>query len=482
MKAMRSMLVVPLAGLAACSMMPKYVRPDAPVPPALPQGAAYPALGAGDKQVDALGWKDFFTDPRLQQVIGLAIAQNRDLRVTLANVEQARAQYRVQRAGQFPTITGGAGATVSHSAVNNGGLVGGGGNGGIGGGGNGAGNFEQYSITGNLAAFEIDLFGRRAALSRAAFESYLATDEGRKATQIALVGEVATAWLTHAATADALAVAQDTLKSRQATLSISLKREREGIGTGLEVAQAQTQVDSARADVADFTTSLAQAKNALDLLAGAPVPVELLPTTLGAGDQLRLQLPVGLDSAVLLRRPDVLQAEHQLLSANANVGAARAAMFPTISLTGLLGLASTGLSNLFDGGSFRWSATGAATQTLFDGGARANTLKGAKAARDAAVANYEGAIQAAFRDVADALARRGTIDAKLAAQQSLVDNAVKASRISQSRFTAGIASYLEPLDAQRTAYAARQALVAARLQRATNMVTLYRVLGGGLTP
>jgi multidrug efflux system outer membrane protein len=477
----RAIVILPLAGLAGCSMVPKYVRPDAPVPPAMPQGAAYPVLGAGDTKIDALGWKDFFTDPRLQQVIGLALAQNRDLRVTLANVEQARAQYRVQRAGQFPTITAGAGATAAHSAVNNGGLVGGNNGGGVGGGG-GNGTFEQYSLTGNLASFEIDLFGRRAALSRAAFESYLATDEGRKATQIALVGEVATAWLTHAATADALAVAQDTLKSRQATLSISLKREREGIGTGLEVAQAQTQVDSARADVADFTTSLAQAKNALDLLAGAPVPVELLPTTLGAGDQLRLQLPVGLDSAVLLRRPDVLQAEHQLLSANANVGAARAAMFPTISLTGLLGLASTSLSNLFDGDSFRWSATGAATQTLFDGGARANTLKGAKAARDAAVANYEGAIQSAFRDVADALARRGTIDAKLAAQQSLVDNAVKASRISQSRFTAGIASYLEPLDAQRTAYAARQALVAARLQRATNMVTLYRVLGGGLTP
>ncbi|MEO0031210.1 MAG: hypothetical protein RIS94_968 [Pseudomonadota bacterium] len=462
---------LPAASLAACSMVPRYDQPAAPVPPALPQGPAYPALAAGETRVDTIGWQAFFTDSRLQQVIALALAQNRDLRATVARVEQARAQYRIQRAGQLPTITASAGASATHGTSTSGQV-------------NTAstGTTEIYSASGSVSSFELDLFGRKAALSQAAFETYLSSDEGRKSAQIALVAETATAWLTHAATADALSVARETLRSREQTLSVSGKREREGIGTALEVAQAQTQVDTARADVADYTTSLAQAKNALDLLAGAPVPVNLLPETLGAGDQLRLSLPVGLDSTVLLRRPDVLSAEHTLKAANADVGAARAALFPSISLTGLLGLASDSLSGLFDGGLFRWSASGTAAQTIFDGGAKAASLAGAKATRTAAVATYEGAIQSAFRDVADALARRGTIEAKLAAEQSLADNAAKAARISQSRFSAGIASYLEPLDAQRTAYSARQALVAARLQRATNMVTLYRVLGGGLTP
>lgn len=460
-----------LAGLGGCSMVPRYVQPAAPVTPALPQGASYPVLAAGDGHVDALGWRDFFVDARLQRVIALALAQNRDLRATVARVEQARAQYRIQRAGQFPTLTASAGASATHGTTSTGSFTSGSG-----------GTTETYSATGTLSAFELDLFGRKAALSQAAFESWLASDEGRKSAQIALVAETATAWLTHAATADALAVAQDTLASRERTLSISTRREREGIGTALDVAQAQTQVDTARADVADYTTALAQAKNALDLLAGAPVPAELLPATLATGEQLRLSLPVGLDSAVLLRRPDVLSAEHDLKAANANVGAARAAMFPTISLTGLLGLASDSLSGLFDGGTFRWSAGGTAAQTIFDGGAKAASLASARAARTAALAAYEGAIQSAFRDVADALARRGTIAAKLDATRSLADNAAKAARISQARFSAGIASSLEPLDAQRTAYAARQALVSARLERATNMVTLYRVLGGGLTP
>lgn len=465
--------LVAMAGcaLAGCSMVPRYVQPTAPVAPSLPRGGAYPALDTGDTHVDALGWKDFFTDARLQQVIALSLAQNRDLRTSVANVAQAQAQYRVQHAGQLPTLGAIAGAGAAHGTSQTGGFTVG-----------NAGTIETYSLAGSLSAFEIDLFGRRAALTQAAFESWLASDEGRKAAQIALVGEVATTWLTYGSTADALSIARDTLHSREATLSVSSKRELEGVGTALDVARAQTQVDSARADVADYTTALAQTKNALDLLVGAPVPEDLVPSTLGEGDQVRLSLPVGLDSAVLLRRPDVLSAEHRLKSANADIGAARAALFPTISLTGLLGIASSSLSTLFDGGTFRWSAAGAVNQTLFDGGSKANMLKGAKAARDAAVASYEGAIQAAFRDVADALARRGTIDAKLAAQQSLAGNAAKAARLSQSRFTAGIASYLEPLDAQRTAYAAQQALVSARAERAINMVTLYRVLGGGLTP
>lgn len=462
--------------LAGCNLAPKYIQPSAPVPPALPQGQAFPALAPGDGAIDRMGWQSFFTDPRLKDTIALALANNRDLRATIANVERTRALYRVQRAGQFPTIGASAGASVTHNASSA--AAAGSGNGAV----FGAGTNESYNASASISAFELDLFGRRRNLARSAFETYLASDEGRKAAQIALVAEVANAWLTYAATGDALAVARETLASQEQSLRVNQRREGLGIGTGLDVAQAQTQVDTARAAVADYETDLAQAKNALDLLAGTTLPADLLPATLGDGAQVLPSLPVGLDSSVLLRRPDVLQAEHQLRGANADIGVARAAFFPTISLTGLLGFASQSLSSLFSSDRLRWNAGGTASQTLFDFGGNAANLAASKAARDAAVANYEGAIQTAFREVADALARRGTIDAKLSAQQSLADNATRAARISQSRFANGIASYLEPLDAQRTAYAARQALVSARLAKATNMVTLYRTLGGGLQP
>ncbi len=464
-----------LFSLAACNLAPANIRPTAPVPPALPQGASYPALGAGDTAVDELGWHDFFTDARLQSVIAQALANNRDLRIAVANVAQARALYRVERAGLLPTIGASADATVSRGQSTSGFSTGGSGT--I----NTSGTNQNYGLNVGISAFEIDLFGRQRNLSRAAFEEWLASEEGRKSAQIAIVSETATAWLTYAATADALSVARETLASQQQSLKVNQRRESLGIGTGLDVAQAQTQVDSALAAVADYTTDLAQAKNALDLLVGAPVTADLLPPTLGAGDQTLVALPVGVDSAVLLRRPDVLAAEHRLRAANADIGAARAAFFPTISLTGLLGFASNALGSLFSNG-LRWNAGAGVSQTIFDGGARSGNLAYSEASRDVAVATYEKAIQTAFREVADALARRGTIDAKLAAQQSLADNTAKAARISQSRYTGGIAGYLEPLDAQRTAYAARQALVSARLTRATNMVDLYRTLGGGLKP
>lgn len=477
MTTMRTLIAtVSALSLAGCNLAPKYIQPTAPVPPALPQGTAFPALTPGDGAIDKMGWQTFFTDQRLRDTIALALTNNRDLRATIANVEKTRAQYRVQRAGQFPTIGATATASATHNASSQAASGAGTGNN------FGAGTNESYSASASISAFELDLFGKARNLSKAAFETYLASDEGRKSAQIALVGEVATAWLTYGATADALAVARETLASQEQSLRVNTRREQIGIGTGLDTAQAQTQVDTARAAVADYETDLAQAKNALDLLAGASVGADLLPTTLGKGDQVLSSLPVGLDSSVLLRRPDVLQAEHLLKAANANIGVARAAFFPSISLTGLLGLASQSLSSLFSSDSFRWSASGTASQTLFDFGKNSGTLAANKAARDAAVATYEGTIQTAFREVADALARRGTIDAKVAAQESLALNATRAASISQSRFANGIANYLEPLDAQRTAYTARQALVTARLAKATNMVTLYRTLGGGLQP
>lgn len=471
----RCVAIVALA-LAGCSMAPSYQRPAAPVPAALPQGGAYPALQPGDGAIDAIGWHDFFRDARLQRVIATALADNRDLRVSVANVAAARAQYRVARAAQLPTVTATPAISRYHGSVSTDGYTSGDGN-------YAAPTSDAFGVAGGVAAFELDLWGRVRSLGRAALETWLASVEGRKAAQTALIAQVATTWLTIGADADALAVARDTLASRTTTLSLARQREAQAVGTVLEVVQAEALVATARADVAADQTALAQATNALQLLVGGAIAGDDLPSTLGNGEAVLASLPVGLDSAVLLRRPDVLAAEHQLRAANANVGAARAALFPTISLTGVLGLASGSLGGLFNqGGVFSWGVAGSATQTLFDGGARKGTLAAARAQHDAAVATYEKAVQSAFSDVANALARRGTIDDQLAAQVDNVTAAQKAAAITDARYRTGVDTWLAALDAARTAYAARQALVATRLDRATNMVTLYEVLGGGLKP
>lgn len=460
MKVRAILAMLPALALAGCNLAPKYTRAEAPVPPTLPQGPAYAVLPAGEAAADALGWRDFFTDPRLQGVIAKSLAGNRDLRAALANVERARALYRVNRATLFPIING----TGTLSAVQ----------------GTQGQVTDNFLVQAGSSAYEIDLWGRLRNLGAASFQRYLATDEGRKSTQIALVAETASAWLTHAATADALRIARETLATRQETLTINVRREANGIGTKLEVANATGQLNTAQAAVADFTTDLAQARNALELLAGGPISDDLLPTTLGNGDQTLAVLPVGLSSQVLLRRPDVMAAEHNLRATYADIGVARAAFFPTLSLTGLFGFASAGLLKIFDNGSFQKSANAALRQRIFDGGATANNLNAAKASREAALASYEGAIQNALREVADALARRGTIEDRVTAQVSLEANAGTAFRLSTARYNAGIANYLEPLDAQRTYYNARQSLVSARLVKAANMVELYRALGGGL--
>ena len=462
--------------LAGCSMAPAYQRPATPVPATLPQGAAYPALQPGDGAVDAIGWHDFFTDARLQRVITAALANNRDLRVSVANVAVARAQYRVAHAARLPTVTATPAVSRYHGAVSSNGYTGGYGD-------YTAPTADAYGVAGGVASFEIDLWGRVHSLGHAALETWLASEEGRKAAQTALIAEVARGWLTIGADADALNVARDTLHSREQTLGLAHRRDAQGIGTTLEVAQAETLVATARSDVAADQTALAQATNALQLLVGGAVAPDDLPTTLGNGDAVLARLPVGLDSAILLRRPDVLSAEHQLRAANANIGAARAALFPTISLTGVVGLASGSLGGLFNsGGVYSWGIAGNATQTLFDGGARMANLAGARARHDAAIATYEKAVQSAFSDVANALARRGTIDEQLAAQEANVAAANKAATITDARYRTGVDTWLAALDAARTAYAARQSLVATRLERATNMATLYEVLGGGLKP
>ncbi len=483
--------------LAGCNLAPKYVRPELPVPPASPSGPAYASTDAVGAIVPAdTAWETFFTDDRLRGVIRTALANNRDLRVSVARVAQARAQYRVQRADLFPTLGATGSATYQKSPFNQIGGVGagggtgaGGGAGGVGGGvggggaaagaGAGSGRIDIYSANLGISAWEVDLFGRVRNLTEAQQQLYFAAQENRNAAQVALIAEVATAWLTMAADQDRLRIAQDTARAFGQTVDLTQQRFRVGIASELEVRQARTTYDQARSDIAEATTLIAQDRNALALLAGAALDDALLPTALDRPATLDT-LPANLPSEVLLRRPDIAAAEHQLIGANANIGAARAAFFPNVSLTAAFGTLSLGLSNLFGSGSQTWSVAPTITQPLFDFGRNKGNLRFAQAQRDELVSTYERTVQTGFREVADALARRGTIGAQLAAQTSLRDNAAGAFNLSQLRFRAGIDPFLNTLDSQRALYTAQQSLLATRLTHDTNAVELYRALGGGL--
>jgi multidrug efflux system outer membrane protein len=476
--------------LSGCNLAPDHVRPALPVPERSPQGPAYPQGGTG---VDAAAfaetaWQDFFVEPRLREVIATALVNNRDLRLALANVEQARAQYRIQRADLFPTLSVTASPTYQKSPF---GAAGAGVGTGVGtgtGGGTGAGAgaatgsqaIDIYSVSAGVSAWEIDLFGRVRNLSSAAQQEFFAVEENRRATQTTLVAEVANAWLTMAADQDRLAAARKTAGAFQQTVNLTQARFRAGVASELEVRQARTSLDRANSDIANLTTQVAQDQNALNLLAGSTVAGPLLPEGLPTTGATLDRLPADLPSEVLLRRPDIIAAEHRLIGANANIGAARANFFPRISLTAALGTLSLGLSNLFGSGSETWSIGGSADVPIFDFGRNQGNLNYAKATRDAMVAQYERTVQTAFREVADALARRGTVEDQLAAQRSLVENTSASFRLSDARFRAGIEGFLNTLDSQRNLYAAEQELVGTRLLRETNAVELYRSLGGGL--
>jgi multidrug efflux system outer membrane protein len=332
-----------------------------------------------------------------------------------------------------------------------------------------------------VSAWEIDLFGRVRNLTDEAFNKYLSSQDARNASRVTLIADVANAYLTMAADQDALRIAQDTAKAFGDTLALTRQRFAIGVSSELDVRQAQSSYDSARAQIAQSSTLVAQDQNSLTLLVGTTPPVELLPTGLPAQGATIDALPAGLSSDVLLRRPDIAEAEHNLRAANADIGAARAAFFPQISLTATLGTLSLGLSNLFASGNGNWSVAPSVTQTLFDFGRNKNNLRYSEASRDVAVAQYEKAIQTGFREVADALARRGTITAQVEAQTSLRDAAAVSYKLSEARFRTGIASFLDTLDSQRTLFSAEQTLVTTRLTRQTNLVELYRSLGGGLS-
>ena len=463
-----------LAGstLSACNLAPNYVRPTGATPAALPSGGVYPRAATDAADVTAIGWRDFFTDDRLRQVIGLGLDNNRDLRVAAANVLQARAQYRVQRANQLPGIGANGSATYTNSAA--GAAAAGGASGG------GSTNIQYFTGNVGVSAFEIDLFGRVRNMSKAALEQYFATEEAQRSVRISLIAEIATAWLTLASDQEQLRLSQNTLETFRRTLDLTRAQFRIGIASELAARQAETSYETARNDIAVLKTRIAQDQNALNLLAGTTVPASMLPTALGDGRITRDALPGDLSSDILLRRPDVLGAEHRLIAENANIGAARAAFFPRISLTAALGTISSALGGLFGAGTGTYTVNPAVSLPLFDGGRNKGNLDYAKASQKAAVATYEKTIQTAFREVADALAQRGTIDEQVSAQTARANAAQVAAKLSDARYRAGIDSFLVSLDAQRTAYAAEQQLVATRAARAGNLIELYRALGGGL--
>ena len=465
----RDTLLITLAIVcfAGCTMAPRYTRPAPPVPADWPGGPAYKGVAGGstDQAATDMGWREFYADERLQEVIGLALSNNRDLRIATSNIQKAQALYRIQRAQLFPEVDASGGASRQRVPANisqSGESV----------------ILSQYDVSLGVSSWELDFFGRIRSLKDRALEQYLATEQARRSAQISLVAEVANVYLTYAADRESLKLARSTLEARRTTYTLIQRRFDVGIASGLDLSQAQTVLEAARVDVLTYTRQLALDENALNLLVGAPVPAGLLP-----GDFNTVTTPKdvspGISSDVLLGRPDILQSENLLKAANANIGAARAAFFPRIALTAAAGTSSAELSGLFRAGSSVWIFAQQIDLPIFDAGSRWASLKVAQADRDIYLAQYEKTIQVAFREVADALARRGTVGDQIAAQEALVGAWADAYRLSDARYTRGIDSYLGVLDAQRSLYAAQQGLIILRLARLTNLVTLYKVLGGG---
>jgi multidrug efflux system outer membrane protein len=504
---MRSPLLILAAStvLAGCSLAPKYVRPELPTPVSWPVGDAY--LRQSEAALPAFTYRDVFRDPRLQQIIVQALANNRDLRVAAANIAATRAQYRIQRADLLPQIdasgrysySGGGNGARSTATSNTGTGTGTGGTGtgtgtgtggtGTGTGGTGTGGTvvsssssnSTFSVDLGTTAFELDLFGRIRSLTGAALNRYFETEAAARATRLTLVGDIADAWLTYASDQSLLKIAQDTVASSQRSVTLTQARLRGGVAPRTDLRQAQQILFTAQSDLATQKTALAQDINALQLLVGAPVDAALMPASIEQALPTVATLPAGLDSGILLRRPDVVQAEYELRATNAEIGAARAELFPRVSLTGLLGFASSALTSLFSGGAFNYSVAPLISYPIFRAGAGVANVEYTKAQRDAALATYEKSIQTAFQETADALARQGTIADQLAANVNFAAAAQDTYRLSDARYRGGIDTFLSSLDAQRSLYTAQRNLVATQLVGASNRVTLYRVLGGDST-
>lgn len=457
-------LAVAVLVAAGCSLAPRYERPAAPVAPRFSDGQI--PDGGGTAAAADLGWRDVFGDPRLQAVIALTLENNRDLRVAALNVELTRAQYRIQRAARLPAVS--ATASVASERLPpdlspTGHTVEG----------------TTYTVGGALATFELDLFGRVRSLSEAALEQWFATEEARRSAQLSLVAAVATEYLSERAFDDQVMLARQTLEIVRASFALTQRTYQAGHISELDLRTAESQVETARFNLSVAEQQRAQAANALVLLVGRPLPLDLPPPTPLEAQILIAELPAGIPSEVLVRRPDILAAEHALQSANASIGAARAAFFPSITLTAFAGTSSAQLSGLFGGNSLFWSFSPSINLPIFAGGALKASLDLAEVRKSVQVAQYERAIQGAFREVSDALVARGALEEQLEAESARVSTEERRYQLSDLRYRKGVDSYLNVLTAQRDLFAAQQLLIQSRLARLVNLVDLYRALGGG---
>jgi multidrug efflux system outer membrane protein len=447
---------------AGCTLMPKYDRPALPVKNSWPNGAG-PTNSI--KSATEMDWREFFDDPRLQRLIALALENNRDLRVAALRVEQARAQYRIQRAALYPGVEGTASferrKTSGRATTFNQGT-----------------EFDTYNVDVG-AAYEVDLFGRVRSLKKEALEKYFASDEARKSVQIALVSEVATEYLTQLRLLKNKAIANQTLKTVQTSYDLIQHSFAAGVASELDLRTAEGQVEAVRVNSASFLQLLAESENRLVVLVGQPLPDDLPPGKPFPEQRLLTDLPLDLPSEVLTRRPDILAAEHTLQAANADIGAARAAFFPRILLTGSAGTASAKLTDLFSGPSMTWSFSPQISIPIFDLGGTRGRLAASKAGKQIEVANYEKTIQTAFREVADALAARSILEDKIKSQAALLTAQQKRFDLTRARYEQGVDSYLDVLLAQQDLYAAQQNLVQFQGARLLNAIALYRSLGGG---
>lgn len=469
----RVITLIALLSTGCATLEPKLAAPDPAIPASWPAGDV--SLSQSEAALPAVTYRDVFRDGRLQTLIGEALVNNRDLMAAAANIQAALERYHIQRAQQLPQLNAAGGVTVTGDRGSSGS---GSDNGSGSGGGSGGGLNGSYTAGLSVPSFEIDLFGRLRSLTHAQFEQYLATEAGARSTRLTLVADVADAWLNYATDVSLLRISQETLKSAQESVRITRIRLEGGVAPRLDLDQAQLILTQAQADVAQQTTLVAQDVNALQLLVGAPIPPSLLPNSIDDALPRIAELPAGLDSYVLLRRPDVLQAEYQLRSANADIGAARAELFPRISLTGLLGFASGALLKLFTGGAFGWSVGANASYTIFQAGAGHANVRLTEAQRNAALANYQHAVQTAFRDVSDALARRGTMVEQLKAAQGQQAVAADNYLLTEARYRAGVDPFLDVLVAQRAYYTAQNTLVQTKATAGHNRVDLYQSLGG----
>lgn len=449
-------LLIALATSGCVNLAPDYQAPVAPVQAQWP--AATPK---GDAAAD-IDWRSFFVDTRLRDTVGKALANNRDLRVAALNVEYQQAQYRIQRAAQYPALSATASGTRQRAVTDGQSAV-----------------SSQYSVGLGVSNYEVDLFNRLGNLKDAALENYLAKEETRRSTQISLVAQVASAWMTLATDQQLLKLASDTYASQQKTYGLLQQSHALGGQSGLSLSQARSTVESARVQVATYQSQVAQDRNALQLLVGESLDDSLLPGDDAYEAAVLVRLPDELPSSLLVRRPDVLAAEHSLKAAYADIGAARAAFFPSISLTASGGSASSDLSGLFKSGSGAWSFAPSINLPIFNAGSNKASLDAAVITRDIDVATYEKTVQTAFSEVADALAIREHINEQLAAQRDLTEASQRSYDLSQALYKQGSDSFLEVLDAQRSLYSAQQSLISLALSEQVNRVTLYKVLGGG---